>query len=506
MIEGQKIYNFDFFQINRVEQKIAPTRFSSITEIKSDSKILPNGFNINLDKIFSLKGKIISFNLLNKRIVILDENGMNLELKLNFNLLKKIKLNCVCEFYNFIKINKVDCYQFSYFSDIKPIDEKIIIKFKFLENEKNYYNRIKIDEKSVRIENEDDLIFEVKTNDKDKNILNKKIILEKYNNDNKKEIIESSISYVLEINKGRTNNFNTYLGKNGEKSHQIYYQSINQELIPRDNILKINGHERKIREFDDYENQLKNRITFINLPNKNKDSLDNIQLEETNKYLIEGKTIKSLHLINEKETLLEFNNTETIIEQKELSKIDFKTLDDIFKFYEKYLEDEKALKKFIKEKKYKNSYENEFKELFNKKDELINKIKNTFKYGEFKNDEEDYLYIKKLIFFSLIINNLNVKYFNYIIDDFISLFDKLNDFEFIDRIKIMITFTSETNNEKNYHMFLELFNLENDLDESYDFCKNAFEKFLEIIDNLEEHMPFFQIIHQFNSIIKKEIN
>ena len=506
LIEGQKIYNFDFFHINEENRIIEPTIFSSITELKSDSKIFPDGFIINLDKIISLKGKIISFNLLNKKIVISDENGLKFDLKLNFNLMKKIKLNCVCEFYNFIKIDKVNCYDFSYFSDIKSIDEKTIIKFKFIENENNYYNKIKIDEKSVRIEKEDDLIFEIKTNDKDKNILNKKIILEKYNNDNKEEKFESSISYVLEVNKGRTNNFNTYLGKNGEKSHQIYYQSVNQNFIPRDYILKINGKEKKVKEFDDFGNKLKNRITFINLPNEIEDNFYNFQLEETNKKLIEGTTIKSLHLFSEKETILEFDISKIDIEQKELSKIDFKTLDDIYKFYEKYYKDEKALKNFIKESIISNdNCDKEFKEIFSKKNELKDIIKNILKNVEFNNNEEDYFYVKKLSFFSLIINNLGEDYLSNIINDFISLFEKLNDFEFIDRIKIMITFTIEINNENNY-MFLYLFNLENDFNVRYDFCKNAFEKFLEIIDNLEEHMPFFQIIHQFNSIIKKEIN
>ena len=72
----------------------------------------------------------------------------------------------------------------------------------------------------------EDLFFIINTIDKDKNIMNKKMILEKYK-DKESNNVECSISFILEVNKWKTNIFHTYLGKSGSKqTYQIYSQSI----------------------------------------------------------------------------------------------------------------------------------------------------------------------------------------------------------------------------------------------------------------------------------------
>ena len=512
-IEGQKIYNFDYVYCTE-DEKVKIIHNSSITKLEYEDNIFMESYRIkglfDIKEIITLKGKIISFDLCKKTVIIKDEQNIERNIVLNFNLMKKIELNCICKFCNFVKINDYNNeYKYTNFSNIIPT-QITSINFKLINNSQDYYNIIKIDGKSLKIENKKNNIFIINTTNHDKNIMEKEIILEKYNDIDTK-ILESSISYILEVNKGKTNNFHIYMGKNGSKSLQIYSQSLNANLIPKSYCLKINKEDEVFNEFDSFENELKNRITFINIPDDLENKLTDFKLEKIYENINSGRTLKYLHLYGEKEKILEFNISKNESEKEEISKINnilnSLPLDDISLFYEKYSHNNDNLNDFICKKLYMNS-ENEFNKLFsNDFTELNKKIKNIFKYfnKNNKNEQMDYLLIKKLCFFSLIINNYELDYLINLISNFMILILKINEYEFIDKIRIITAYINQINDQKIF-CDLNLIKLDDENNKSYIFCKNAFDKFLSIINNLKEDMPFFQLIHQFNSIIRMENN
>ena len=512
-IEGQKIYNFDYVYCTE-DEKVKIIHNSSITKLEYEDNIFMESYRIkglfDIKEIITLKGKIISFDLCKKTVIIKDEQNIERNIVLNFNLMKKIELNCICKFCNFVKINDYNNeYKYTNFSNIIPT-QITSINFKLINNSQDYYNIIKIDGKSLKIENKKNNIFIINTTNHDKNIMEKEIILEKYNDIDTK-ILERSISYILEVNKGKTNNFHIYMGKNGSKSLQIYSQSLNANLIPKSYCLKINKEDEVFNEFDSFENELKNRITFINIPDDLENKLTDFKLEKIYENINSGKTLKYLHLYGEKEKILEFNIFKNESEKEEISKINnilnSLPLDDISLFYEKYSHNNDNLNYFISKKLYMNS-KNEFNKLFaNDFTELNKKIKNIFKYfnKNNKNEQMDYLLIKKLCFFSLIINNYELDYLINLISNFMILILKINEYEFIDKIRIITAYINQINDQKIF-CDLNLIKLDDENNKSYIFCKNAFDKFLSIINNLKEDMPFFQLIHQFNSIIRMENN
>ena len=84
------------------------------------------------------------------------------------------------------------------------------------------------------------------------------------------------------------------------------------------------------------------------------------------------------------------------------------------------------------------------------------------------------------------------------------------DLEYIDRIKILITFIVKImraiDEKKVHYDMFHLVNLDDeDSYEAFYFVKNGFDVFYQIIDNLTEDCPFFQAIHQFNSLIYKDL-
>ena len=82
--------------------------------------------------------------------------------------------------------------------------------------------------------------------------------------------------------------------------------------------------------------------------------------------------------------------------------------------------------------------------------------------------------------------------------------------QYIDRIKILISFLikimKSIDDKKIYYDMFHLVNIDDENSyELFPFVKDAYDTFYKILDNLTEDCPFFQAIHQFNSLIYEDI-
>jgi hypothetical protein len=87
---------------------------------------------------------------------------------------------------------------------------------------------------------------------------------------------------------------------------------------------------------------------------------------------------------------------------------------------------------------------------------------------------------------------------------------KMINLEYIDRIKILVSFMVKImrsiDDKKIYYDMFHLVDIDDENSyEKFPFVKNAFDVFYKILDNLTEDCPFFQAIHQFNSLIYKDL-
>ena len=103
-IENDKIYLFNGFNYSSINNSIKPINISSIEIVDINSDIE----NINFEEI---------------------NTKINIEIKLNINLFKKINQNNICTFLNFQKSNNKNVY--TNLSDIYSND-KTIIKLKLM--------------------------------------------------------------------------------------------------------------------------------------------------------------------------------------------------------------------------------------------------------------------------------------------------------------------------------------------------------------------------------------
>ena len=149
---------------------------------------------------------------------------------------------------------------------------------------------------------------------------------------------------------------------------------------------------------------------------------------------------------------------------------------------------------------------------------LIIKLINEFLDLEFENSQKDYEIIKHITFIFLVLysQKLDFHFFSVYLN-FIGLLNSIINLNYIDRIKVLITFIKKTfesikeeitENKITYkitHEWLNFCNIDDDEScQNYPFVKEAFDTFYRIIDDLEEDCPFFQAILQFNSIIYKD--
>ena len=142
---------------------------------------------------------------------------------------------------------------------------------------------------------------------------------------------------------------------------------------------------------------------------------------------------------------------------------------------------------------------------------LVYELFDGFQNYKFENSKRHYKIIKDIVAFSLnyFESILLGKYYTFR-KNYEILLDSMLNLEYIDRIKILITFIvnimrSIEGKKVNYDMF-HLVNIdEEDSYEEFHFVKDAFDVFYQIIDNLTEDCPFFQALHQFNSLIYKDL-
>jgi len=258
---------------------------------------------------------------------------------------------------------------------------------------------------------------------------------------------------------------------------------------------------------DSYGNNLKKRITFINIPNELY-KLDDFSLD--NKIIQNKNSIKVLKLINETETDYKFH---IINEEKTQKKIEYDKLELelINLFYSDYNQSIDKLKydNYNIEKDIKNLYHNLFygKEIIKK---FIIYIKEGFENYIYENNEKDYLFIKKLCFAIIYYIKKEYDFFSpltWYISNVKNNYNNFCELEFIDRIKFLITLTNRyISKNKDENCNYDIVCIENEIPEKYEYIRIAHKLLIEIINGLTEKSLLFQTIHHFNSLIYDEIN
>ena len=515
--ENGKIYIFNGYIYDKKNDRLEKTEISSIEPYFSyNSKIFDLNNTVDIDDInisdkenlFCFKGKIHSFNITKCYLELKDSKDNIIKVFVNYHLLKKISINCQCTFLNFLKINKNE-YKFTYLSDIE-FKEETFIEFNFINFNvnNNFYNRIKIDDNYNIIDKEQ---MKIKINDNnEKNIFIKEISYEKFNG----QKVINTFNFSLEINKGKINTVNSLLLKKGGHSYQFYIQSFNKEDLPNEISILINNNLTKLNNPDKYGNQLIERFTIVNVDEQN---INNIFKNIEKKDIISNEyDWKYLILINDKKEInfKKFIKTKQIKKEKfEISKEIKMTLNEL---YEKYILNDNEF-----EYKYGN-YETIFPTLDISNYEfiqpLIDNFIDGFKRFIFENTKKDYENIRLISFTTLyfLSHKLGEK-FNFFKDNYKSLLQSIINLEYIDRIKILISFTLNTisniednNNDKNLPIstydWLLLINLEDsNTYEYYPYVKEAYDLFFKIIDEITEEKPFYKGILQLNGIIYKDI-
>ena len=114
-IENDKIYLFNGFNYDSINNSLIPTNIPSIEIIDKDSDIESIILkDINTEKngeIINIQGKIKEVSLKNCSVIIEESNSKNkVQINLNRNLLKKINHNNICTFVNFKKETGITIY------------------------------------------------------------------------------------------------------------------------------------------------------------------------------------------------------------------------------------------------------------------------------------------------------------------------------------------------------------------------------------------------------------
>ena len=254
---------------------------------------------------------------------------------------------------------------------------------------------------------------------------------------------------------------------------------------------------------DKNENKLKERFTIVNFPKQ--DIKDIFGLSEFNNSVYEGiNNFKSLILIdnNNKRTIKLFKKSDQLEQKKDF-------------FVSEKLEN--ALEKASLQcainfnENYKDKLYNIDKEHINKLCELVYELFDGFQNLKFENSKRHYKIVRDTVSFAL--NYFEVillgKYYSYR-KNYEILLDSMINLEYIDRIKILVSFLVKIMRyidakKNNYDMFHLVDIDDKNSYEEFPFVKDAFDVFYKIIDNLTEDCQFFQAIHQFNSLIYKDI-
>ena len=292
-----------------------------------------------------------------------------------------------------------------------------------------------------------------------------------------------------------------FIGIKRDYDHKFGYQINSQaddetKLKKKFNII-IDGKEFQFKNYETYENKFKNRIIFINIPN----DLKNIINENLESNINDLNNIKILKLINYKENE---NKFKLLLEKEQKGKINYKynVFSLINSFYDQYFCEIFKLEKDSKNIKLK---ENIYHKLFYEEKEIKKfekYIKNGFDNFIFKDNEQDYQFIKKICFAYLYNAKKESDFISFLLNYKRNILN-MNDLYFIERIRIIIALINEYSGQKNAsYISISLIgdiNYNNNVNEAHKI-------FLEIIDGLKEECYLYHVIHQFNSIIREEMD
>ena len=492
-LENRKIYCFHGYTYDCSKLKIEKTNISYIEEFTSSMTRINNSKEIlesNINSLLNFKGKVESFSITDKIINIVDANKKKFKINANYDLIKQLSLNVDCIFYNFFKKNNKEFIS-SNLSFIEAKEETFInFNFPYYDSETHFYNKIKINDKYYDI-NISNIKINIEDNEKN-NIFLQKVRYERI----VEEKILNSYEFDVELNKGKIYNIVSSTENNGF-SYEIYIQSIKENDLPKFLTVELKN-EKFLLNPDKNGNKLKERFTIVNFPKQDIKTI--LGLPNDDKIIENEDNLKYFLTIDKynQKTLKQFRKNEQIIQ-----KTDF--------YISK--ETEIALEKISSQCNinFMKNYENKLYNIDENKvkifKELMYEVCDGFLNYKFENSKRHYKIIKDIVSFSLNVfeNTLLGKYYSFR-KNYEILLDSMINLEYIDRIKILISFMNKfidsIKEDKVYYDMFHLIDLDNDKTyKKFPYIKNGFEIFYKIIDNLTEECPLFQFIHQFNSLI-----
>ena len=427
-LENGKIYYFHGYIYNILSLKFEPTNISYIEEFSFSTLKIHNSEEIlksNINSLLNFKGKVKSFNITDNIIIIETEDKIEYKINANYHLIKQLVLNNECIFYNYFKKSNEE-FIFSNLSFIEANEETFInFNFPFYDIEQKYYNKIKINDKLYDINNKN---MKIKVEDKEKNNL----FLQKisYERIIENKTLDSYIFY-LELYKGKIYDLVSSLEKNGF-SYEIIIQSIIEDNLPE--YINVKFKDKIIRiEPNKNANKLIERFTIINFPKQDINTI--LELPEDAHTAEDKNNFRYLLMIdnNNKKILTKFEKLESVDKQRK-------------DFYIP-LETENALKR-ASAQCYINFNKNYDDKLYNinKKDinifvKLMSELMDGFQTFKFKNTKRQYNIIKDITSFSInyYAELFLGKYYSFR-KNYEILLDSMINLEYIDRIKILLTF------------------------------------------------------------------
>lgn len=502
-IEGQKIYFFqNFIYNNKTLNQSDNSIISEINETLNEKLCIEY---TSIKDVIHFRGIVDSLNIKFKYIYVrIKDINNKVKVYLNYNLMRKLNMNCECQFLFFSKVGIE--FKYTNFSDIL-FEEKTYIELYFIDYNTKYYNRIKVDDNIINI-NSESIKFEINTKKQEKSLTTKKLIYEKINEENK---IESFLQFILEVNIGKVNKFNSLLTKNGGYAYQIYYEVTKENFLPKNFQITYENNNIINLTPEDGGNKFRERFTIINIPNNN---ISEIEKNENIIFPLKSNSNNEIKS-NSYKYLISHNENEIkaykfiLKEMKEM--IEFKIDNRLEKILENFYNDcfHKNCELLYKELFIAGYSRNQIYNLISDKniEDIIYKyIKEGFSVYKFKNNQKDYNLIKYICFLIISKMALSLEYddFSKINNNFKKILDKM-DMEYIDRIKALIAITGEFIAYKKEPVNqLEIITIEDQITENNFYFINSMEKLLLIIDGLTEESGFFGLIHQINSIILED--
>ena len=515
--ENGKLYVFTGYLYNQKKDQFTKTLVSSIKEYSSSTDKIYESNELNkiiVGNLVNFKAKIHSFNIKNTSLIIEDKLGNKYKVNTNFSLLKKITVNNEVTFYNFIKKTYKDFYMTN-LSDIDLKEDETFIEFNILNNKEDnsrLYNYIKVEDQMLEIK-ENRITFKINAKGK-KNIFIQTIYFFRKN----EKKVTDSFEYSYEINKGKINHIDAFLGKGGF-NYEFYIKALKKEDLPEKISIIIDNKTIDFKSSDNFSNVTQKRFIFANIPKQNLNQIFNYNKN------IDSNGGKYLILINNKgEKYIQNFKKNDIYNNKENFNVPKNISLELKKLYQTYIIDES----FKLEKYIDSEFQFPSLDIDNSTNKYISslslKILNGFNKLIFNNSKEDYDNVKylSLIFICKYLSKAGNTFNNYI-SNFKSIIKSIVNLDYLDRIKVLITFIANYYDnlfatkliENNKEIIkkgigpiddcLILVNLDDEkIINKYSYIGKAFEIIYKIVDGLSEECALFRMIQQFNSLILEE--